>query len=103
MGHPETPGGPFLCPYSPFSTVLAMRLLHRFIINTLEELELKGHLYTALFVGVVYLVFLLFFVPWAFIWAVNTLFLTAIPFTFRTWLAVIVVSEVLTYTAPERK
>lgn len=37
------------------------------------------------------LVFVILF-PWAVIWAVNTLFPTlAIPFTFWTWLAVLVI------------
>ena len=46
-----------------------------------------------LLIGIVALLFLLTLVPLAEIWALNTLFPgLGIPYTFRTWAAIVVVS-----------
>lgn len=42
---------------------------------------------------IILIVLLIVFSPFAIIWALNTLFTAAIPYTFWTWLAVIVLNS----------
>ncbi len=59
---------------------------------------------SATFVFVVLLVLALFVLaPFAIIWALNTLFTAlAIPYTFETWLAVVVLSGVFKTTVTKK-
>lgn len=44
------------------------------------------------------------FMPWLIIWALNALFpVLAIPYTLKTWFAIIVVSTVLKGSVPHKK
>lgn len=45
------------------------------------------------FLVVALILLLIVFFPFAIIWALNTLFATVIPYTFWTWLAVIVLNS----------
>jgi hypothetical protein len=55
------------------------------------------------FLVIVLLCSVIFFTPWVGIWALNTLFGLGIAYTFKTWLAALVLGAIISPTVQVKK